>query len=172
MRFEKCSKPEIPELIDFYRNVSNNTDTMVAFGRWNYGKYPTDSIITTYVENAQMYCLRDKNGIYGATALTTQNDSYHGINWSLALRDEDITVVHLLAVHPSYQRRGIAKRIMNDVISFAKAEGKIAVRMDALASNLPAHHLYESLGFVRRDVRRWYAENTGWTDFYLFELVL
>ena len=46
------------------------------------------------------------------------------------------------------------------------------IRLDALACNVPAHRLYESLGFQKRDVRHWYAENTGWVDFYLFEFLL
>ena len=40
--------------------------------------------------------------------------------------------------------------------------------------DMPVHarRLYESLGFQKRDVRHWYAENTGWVDFYLFEFLL
>ena len=59
-----------------------------------------------------------------------------------------------------------------DVIALAKGMGKKAVRLDALACNAPAHRLYESLGFKKRGVCRWYAENTGWFDFYLFECLL
>ena len=45
-----------------------------------------------------------------------------------------------------------------------------AIRLDALASNTPAHKLYERLGFEYRGKQHLYAENTGWTDFYFFEL--
>jgi len=54
----------------------------------------------------------------------------------------------------------------------ARNQGKKAVRLDALGSNTPAHALYESLGFIRRDICHWYANNTGWTDFYVYELLL
>ena len=40
----------------------------------------------------------------------------------------------------------------------------------ALASNTPAHRIYERLGFEYRGMQHLYAENTGWTDFYFFEL--
>ena len=56
--------------------------------------------------------------------------------------------------------------------SLITRKGLKAVRLDALACNTPAHRLYESLGFQKRDVRHWYAENTGWYDFYLFEYLL
>ena len=49
-------------------------------------------------------------------------------------------------------------------------KGKKAIRLDALASNIPAQHMYEKLGFAYRGKRNLYAENTGWTDFLYYEL--
>lgn len=49
---------------------------------------------------------------------------------------------------------------------------KLAVRLDALASNTPAHRLYEKLGFLRRGEASWYTSNAGQTDFYLYEYIL
>ena len=43
------------------------------------------------------------------------------------------------------------------------------IRLDALASNTPAHRIYERLGFEYRGKQHLYAENTGWTDFFFFE---
>ena len=58
------------------------------------------------------------------------------------------------------------------MIRLANSKGLKAVRLDALVCNALAHRLYESIGFQKRDVRHWYAENTGWFDFYLFEYLL
>ena len=54
-------------------------------------------------------------------------------------------------------------------ICLAEKEGKRAIRLDALESNVPAHRLYEALGFRCRGKQNLYAENTGWTDFLFFE---
>ena len=62
--------------------------------------------------------------------------------------------------------------MMAEVILLAKAENREAVRPDTLASYLPAHRLYQSAGFEKRDVRLWYTDNTGWTESCLFELIL
>ena len=48
-------------------------------------------------------------------------------------------------------------------------DGIKAIRLDALASNTPAHKIYKALGFEYRGKQHLYAENTGWTDFYFFE---
>ena len=54
-------------------------------------------------------------------------------------------------------------------IDTKKKENEIRIRLDALASNTPAHKIYERLGFEYRGKQHLYAENTGWTDFYFFE---
>ena len=58
-----------------------------------------------------------------------------------------------------------------DLLKQSKTQnGKKSVRLDALASNTPAHKIYEALGFQYRGKQHLYAENTGWTDFFFFEL--
>ena len=60
--------------------------------------------------------------------------------------------------------------MIREAIHLAQANGMKAIRLDALASNTPAHRIYERLGFGQRGQQHLYAENTGWTDFYFFEL--
>ena len=61
-------------------------------------------------------------------------------------------------------------QMIREAIRIALSKGMQAIRLDALASNTPAHKLYERLGFEYRGKQHLYAENTGWTDFYFFEL--
>ena len=58
----------------------------------------------------------------------------------------------------------------SEMATYARwSKGMQAIRLDALASNTPAHKIYERLGFEYRGKQHLYAENTGWTDFYFFE---
>lgn len=59
--------------------------------------------------------------------------------------------------------------MIKECIRLAKNEGKQAVRLDALESNIPARKMYEALGFQCRGKQNLYAENTGWTNFLFFE---
>ena len=43
---------------------------------------------------------------------------------------------------------------------------------DVIACNMPAHRLYESHGFQKRDQRQGHADNVGWTDFFLYEFLV
>ena len=170
---KRCETGDLPGILDFYQLVIRETEDMSVFGRWIYGKHPTEELIGDYVRQGMMYAADAGPDIAAAVAVTPfQTEDYHGIDWQVPLADDKVAVVHILAVNPRLQKRGVAKAIMRDVIDLARREGLKAVRLDALECNRPAHRLYESLGFRKRGVRRWYASNTGWIDFYLFEYLL
>ena len=170
---KRCEMNDLPGLLDFYRLVIRDTAEIAVHARWEFGKHPTETAISDYVGRGMMYITEKDAGIIAAVAVTPfQPEDYHGVEWQADLADDEVAAVHILAVNPRSQGRGYAKQMMRDVIDLSKGMGKKAVRMDALACNAPAHRLYESLGFKKRGVCRWYAENTGWFDFYLFECLL
>ena len=98
-----------------------------------------------------------------------QSEDYDAIDWSRHVVDDEVAVIHILAVSPDSQGKGIGSEMVNEAIRMAKSKGMQAIRLDALASNTPAHKLYKRLGFEYRGKQHLYAENTGWTDFYFFE---
>ncbi len=63
----------------------------------------------------------------------------------------------------------LSRCIRMRTIMLAKVNGMKAIRLNALASNTPAHRLYEHLGFEYRGKQHLFAENTSWTDFFFFE---
>jgi len=64
-----------------------------------------------------------------------------------------------LAVHPDYRRLGIARRLMEEVLLKAGAEGIKTVSLEVRRSNLSAVSLYHHLGFCQIGVRRRYYDN-------------
>ena len=99
-----------------------------------------------------------------------QGEDYHAINWMQQVLDNKVAVIHILAVSPDSQGTGIGSEMIREAIRLARSKGMQAIRLDALASNTPAHKIYERLGFEYCSKQHLYAENTGWTDFYFFEL--
>ena len=120
-----------------------------------------------------MYLFMDGQNVAGMTGLTMyQGEEYHGVIWSQRLKDDEVASLHILAVAPEYQGKGVSKRMMEAIISLAMEKGKKAIRLDTLASNIPARHMYKKVGFEYRGKQNLYAENTGWTDFLYYELPL
>ena len=156
-----------------YIEVIEHTRDMNIHARWIYGQHPTDAMIQSYIDGQEMYLFMDGQNVAGMTAITMyQGEDYHAVIWSQNLKDDEVASLHIFTVTPEYQGKGISKRMMAEIISLVIKKGKKAIRLDALASNSPAQHMYEKLGFEYRGKRNLYAENTGWTDFLYYELPL
>ena len=171
MRLIRATQHDFDDIIAFYDDVTARTADMALYARWSKGKHPTEEGIQIYIEEGSMYLYRENGGIVGAMAVTMyQGEDYHAIEWARQVGGDEVAVIHILAVSPDRQGEGIGSEMIREAIHLAQANGMKAVRLDALASNTPAHRIYERLGFVQRGQQHLYAENTGWTDFYFFEL--
>ncbi len=52
-----------------------------------------------------------------------------------------------VAVLPDYRRRGIARKLVQAAVAYARQRGAHAVILDVLEGNVPAYSLYANLGF-------------------------
>jgi len=164
---------DFDSVVSFYKYLIENTKDMEKYARWIYGQHPTDKMLLEYIEQKAMYLLTREQTIIGAMAVTLiQSEDYHDINWKIDAADDEIAVIHILGINPDYQNQGMGKRMICESKEIAAAESKKAVRLDALASNTPAHQMYRSCGFEYRGKQCLYAENTGWTDFFFFECLI
>ena len=170
MKLNRATIEDYESIIAFYDDVTDRTPDMERFARWQRRKHPTIDGIRAYIEEGSMYLYNENDVIIGAMAVTMyQGEDYHAINWSQQVPDNEVAVIHILAVSPDAQGKGIGSEMIREASRLAKSSGMKAIRLDALATNTPAHRIYKSLGFEYRGQQHLYAENTGWTDFYFFE---
>ena len=171
MKLELATQNDYDAIIAFYDDVTERTPEMATYARWSKGKHPTVEGIKAYIDERSMFLYRANSVIVGAMAVTMyQGEDYHAIDWAQQVPDDRVAVIHILAVSPDVQGKGIGSEMIREAIRMAENKGMQAIRLDALASNTPAHRLYERLGFEYRGKQHLYAENTEWTDFYFFEL--
>jgi ribosomal protein S18 acetylase RimI-like enzyme len=62
----------------------------------------------------------------------------------------DWAYIRMVAVHPSYRGRGIARRLTQDCVNLARETGEKIVGLHTSEKMEVAQHVYESIGF-RRD---------------------
>ena len=171
MKLELATQNDYDAIIAFYNDVTERTPEMATYARWSKGKHPTVEGIKAYIDERSMFLYRANSVIVGAMAVTMyQGEDYHAIDWAQQVSDDRVAVIHILAISPDVQGKGIGSEMIREAIRIAENKGMQAIRLDALASNTPAHRLYERLGFEYRGKQHLYAENTEWTDFYFFEL--
>ena len=78
----------------------------------------------------------------------------------------------MLGVHNDFAGQGYAKNMVRYAIALGREKGLKAIRLDVLKGNIPAEHLYESMGFQYIDTVRLFYEDTGRVEFKLYELAL
>ena len=64
-----------------------------------------------------------------------------------------------VAVHPDYRRRGIAERLVNDLLEALKAFESHCLTLEVRESNDSARALYAKLGFFQAGLRKNYYRN-------------
>ncbi len=169
----KARAEDFARLREFYIYSIENTPQMKACVRWVYGLHPTDAMIKAYIDAGSMY-FKEENGMIAAACalIPRQGEDYRAAFGPSALDDDEIAVVHILCVHPAFQRRGYAKGVMGEVLALSRAQGKKALRLDAIKTNTPAQKLYRSLGFTECGQQEWDTKNAGCAAFMLYELML
>lgn len=73
------------------------------------------------------------------------------------------SMVHILnlAVHPSWRGRGVARRLVDEILRKASESGRLCAVLEVRKSNTAARSLYESLGFVQVSTWRGYYSDTN-----------
>ncbi len=66
-----------------------------------------------------------------------------------------------LATDPDKQGRGLARRLMDQVVAKLKSEGADSLFLEVAVDNTPALRLYQALGFDRAGLRKAYYSRPG-----------
>lgn len=167
----------VPDDLDTIRNIYwellDSSEEYASILRWKKNIYPADEDWLSYVAEGEMYLIWDAGNLIGAAALAkSQPEDYRKVRWTVDARDDEVAVVHLLAIRPQYQGQGYATAALHELVRLAEKLGKKALRLDAIGTNKPAQKLYEKFGFVNCGTEQLDYESTGLTKFVFYELRL
>ena len=96
------------------------------------------------------------HNFYLAAEIGGQLVGYAGLSLLGPLSDPEYEV-HTIGVDPTYQRRGVGRALMDNLMAVVKGPVFLEVRTD----NTPAITMYESYGFQRTGVRKNYYQPSG-----------
>ena len=161
MKFAIASINDLDRLYDFYNTVIDH-QTFDEYGAgWTKDVYPDIDTLKEKIERGLFFIACERNEIIAAAAVTLHEDEiYKKGKWQKKLKDDEIAVLHLFAVHPECRRKGISgqflKRIIEETGRYVKA-----IHLDFVKGNLPALKAYEKAGFIHVDEIEAFYEDTG-----------
>lgn len=173
MQLELAKTEEFLAVRDFYWELIDLMKGDNCSVGWQKGIYPSDEYLRSSLANKELYVLRQRGKISACVILNSAwNEGYEGVTWGMECRADEVLMLHALGVHPRLQKTGLGRDMVMAVIDIARTRGKKTLRLDILARNIGARKLYEKTGFHFVTAKDMYYEDTGWTEFWLYELML
>lgn len=170
----RTAKPEeYTRVRDFYYDLINAMKDAKFKPGWEKDIYPTQEFLLSSIEKEELYVGESDGQILSCMVVNhAYNEGYKNIRWSVPANDAELLVIHALGVHPIFSNRGIAKQMVQKVIDIALKSGIKTIRLDVLGGNIPAEKAYTKLGFQYLDTLQMFYEDTGWTDYKIFEYII
>lgn len=176
MKFQKASVTDFHIIQKFYWDVIDDIHMSNVNNEnlgWEKGVYPSDNFIQNSLAKGELYTLTEKNTLYACVILNSEhNEGYDNCAWSIACDPNDVLTPHALTVNPALQGKGIGKIVVENILNIAKATLKKSIRLDVLGACKAAERLYTSCGFQFVEAKEMFYEDTGWTEYKMFELNL
>lgn len=145
---EQGTREDLDAVEALYNNVTDALEQGVNYPGWAKGIYPTREDAMDGLNNNSLFLVRRDGIAAGAITLNhTQNAAYSSVKWQYEGDDQDIFVIHTLAVHPSYTKSGIGRQLLAFAESYGRQKGIKSIRLDVYENNAPAIKLYESSGY-------------------------
>lgn len=120
---------------------------------WVRDIYPTMETAREAFEKDDLF-VDEEEGTVVATARINQEQvpEYARVDWEYPAKDEDVMVLHTLAVSPSRAGRGIGTRFEQFYEQYALEHGCHYLRIDTNRKNTAARGLYKKLGYQERGI--------------------
>ena len=175
MIFRKAEKEDFYKIRSLYWNLIDQEQDDSSFPHWKKGIHPSDEMIQDSIDTGQLYVLSDDDDDDDEIAACViandeRVDGYSDAPWQID--SDEVIVLHVLAVHPDHRGKGLARRLVENVIELERKAGKKALRLDVIENNTAAEKLYQKLGFRYIQTRTLYYDVVGEMTFKLYELVL
>lgn len=146
MEITQAEKEDLPEVMVLIDECIEDMESK-GIHQWD-DQYPTPDIFSRDIGNKSLYIVRDNDKIIGSLVLTDEEEpEYKTVAW--AVKNGKYLIVHRLAVHPNWQNKGIATKLMEYAEEFALANGFSSIRLDTYSKNPLGLKFYEQLGYIR-----------------------
>ncbi len=144
----KACQADIPSIAAIYERILAAQDRGILSTGWVRGVYPTEKTAQEALEQGELFVLEEEGGILAAAKINREQvEEYASADWRYDVPEDQIMVLHTLAVDPDRSGRGFGTRFVRFYEQYAKDHGCMYLRMDTNVINSAARKLYRGLGY-------------------------
>ena len=137
MIFRKAAKEEFYKIRSLYWNLIDQEKDDPSFPHWKKEIHPSDEMIQNSIDREELYVLADGDEIAACVIANDEKvDGYADALWQID--SDEVIVLHVLAVHPNHRGKGLARKLVENVIEQERKAGKKALRLDMIENNTTA----------------------------------
>ena len=141
-----AKKEEILQLLAITRDCAENMISQNIF-QWNE-HYPSKTAFENDLLRKELYVLTSDEKIIGCIVLTPIIDEeYVPVDWLTPNKNN--LYIHRLAIHPKFQGKGFAQKLMDFAEDFAIKNNYSSIRLDTFSKNLRNQKFYELRGYKK-----------------------
>jgi len=164
---KKVQKSDVEELLKITKSCAKHMIEKGVF-QWNE-HYPSKEVFLKDIELSQIWKLEVKNEIVGIIVLTEiEDDEYENVKW--ITKNKLNLYIHRLAVHPKFQGKGYAQKLMDFAENYARENKYKSIRLDTFSKNTRNQNFYQKRGYQK--LGSIYFPKQSEHPFYCYELVL
>lgn len=148
MEILKAKNIDIDSIERIYENIHDAEEKGVTATGWIRNVYPTRKTAEDALNRGDLFVMVDEGKIVASAVINQiQVDEYKNAAWWHDAADNEVMVLHVLAVDPFEKNKGYGKAFVAFYEEYAKQHGCIALRMDTNMLNKRARNLYQKLGY-------------------------
>lgn len=173
MIIRKAGPDQFNDIMNFYYDIIEDIGDSKDSAGWTRDVYPSADMVKDSIDKGELYLAMENSKIVGAMVLNHEyNDEYNNCDWPTKADADEISVIHILGVHPSYRRKGCAAKLVQFAMDHGRETGQKVIRLDVLKGNLIAEKMYPDMGFNYVMTLPVFYEDIGLKDFELYEYPL
>ncbi|MGM0409012.1 MAG: GNAT family N-acetyltransferase [Bacteroidota bacterium] len=115
--------------------------------QWNVS-YPDNFRLLREIEKGTLYLMINKGVPIATITFDDDQDSvFDDIEWKN--KNDKFIVIHRIAVFPTWQNKGVGRKLMDFAEQYAKENNYKSIRLDVTSSNEELVKIYEKLGYTK-----------------------
>ncbi|MCD4834773.1 MAG: GNAT family N-acetyltransferase [Bacteroidales bacterium] len=144
MQVEKAKAGNILEVMYLLQHCIEDFNKNSVY-QWNTS-YPDYFRLLREVEKETLYIIKNKGVCIGTISFDElQESAFDEIEWEN--KTDKFIVIHRIAVFPTWQKKGVGRKLIEFAEKNAKESGYKSIRLDVASSSEHLIKLYESIGY-------------------------